>query len=379
MTPPKKILVVDDAPSVLTYLKDLLTDANYEVITVTSGEQALARLNDFKPDLILLDIIMPGMDGYEVCRKIRQDRPNVPVKIIMMSTESKLKERLRGYETGVDDYIGKPFDKHELLAKISVFMRLKNVEDELVDLNNILNEQIRIRTQQLSNAEKMATVGRLTAGIVHNLNNPLQVMMSISQLLAISHPDISRIKKLSKACDRMQGIIATILNTGKRESELAPVEVDLNEVLLDQVELLKANHFFKYNIRTKMELQPLPVFRGVYAHFSQSFGNLIDNAVEAMYYQKGGVLTIQSCLSGQLIRISIADTGSGIDTGKMDKIFDPFFTTKPLTADDNRPTGTGLGLASCKEMIASYSGKIKVASQIGTGTTFTVELPLKEC
>ena len=379
MTPQKKIMVVDDAPSVLNYLKDILTDANYEVITATSGEQALARLNDFKPDLILLDIIMPGMDGYEVCRKIRQNRTNGPVKIIMVSTESKLQERLRGYQTGVDDYIGKPFDEHELLAKIHVFMRLKNVEDELIDLNNKLNEQVRIRTQQLSDAEKMAAVGRLTAGIVHNLNNPLQVMMSISQLLAVSHPDISRIRNLSKACDRMQGIIATILNTGKRESELALVEVDLNEVLSDRVELLKANHFFKYYIRTKMELQPLPVFRGVYAHFSQSFGNLIDNAVDAMYHQKVGVLTIQSCVNDQLIRISIADTGSGIDTDKMSKIFDPFFTTKPLTADDNRPTGTGLGLASCKEMIASYSGKIKVASQIGIGTTFTVELPLKEC
>jgi len=99
---------------------------------------------------------MPRMDGYEVCRKIRQDRTNGPVKIIMVSTESKPKERLRGYETGVDDYIGKPFDEHELLAKIHVFMRLKNVEDELIDLNNKLNEQIRIRTQQLSNAEKIS-------------------------------------------------------------------------------------------------------------------------------------------------------------------------------------------------------------------------------
>ncbi len=379
MTLPNKIMVVDDVPSILTFLKDILTEANYEVDTVGSGEHALARLNIFKPDLILLDNIMPGMSGYEVCRKIREDRTNDPVKIIMVSSKSKLKERLRGYETGVDDYIGKPFDENELLAKIHVFTRLKNVEDELVDLNNQLNEQVRIRTQQLLDAEKMATVGRLTAGIVHNLNNPLQIMMSISQLLAIRHPDISRITDLRKACDRMQGIIATILNTGKRENELVPVQIDLNEVLQDLVEMLKANHFFKYKIRTKMELRPLPLFRGIYAHFSQSFGNLINNAVDAMYYQNEGVLTIQSCVTDQLIQIKIADTGVGIDADKMDMIFDPFYTTKPLTVDDNRPTGTGLGLASCQEMIASYSGKIKVVSQIGKGTTIIVKLPIDAC
>ncbi|MDM8556871.1 hybrid sensor histidine kinase/response regulator [Desulfococcaceae bacterium HSG7] len=372
----KKIMVVDDALSILTFLKNVLTDAGYDVITIADGEQALARLKNFKPDLILLDIIMPGMDGYEVCRKIRQNPADSHIKIIMLSSESKLEERLRGYKVGADDYIAKPFEEHELLAKVRVFLRLKRVEDELVNLNDKLNQQVQIRTQQLSDAEKMATVGRLTAGIVHNLNNPLQAMMSISQILALRHPNISQIKDLRKACDRMYEIIATILNTGKRESELASVDVDLNEVLRDIVELKQADHFFKYNIHTKMELQPLPIFRGVYAHFSQSLGNLIDNATDAMYYQNKGVLTIQSSVTDRLIRIKISDTGTGIDTDKIVMIFDPFFTTKPLTADDNRPTGTGLGLASCKEMIESYKGNIQVDSKTGKGTTFIVELPI---
>ncbi len=376
MVPLNKILVVDDVPSILSYLKDILTDANYEVATAGGGEEALAYLTSFKPDLILLDIIMPGMDGFEVCRKIRANPANDPVKIIMVSSKSELKERLKAYETGVDDYIGKPFDEHELLAKIHVFMRLKNAEDELVDLNNQLNEQVRIRTHQLLDAEKMATVGRLTAGIVHNLNNPLQIMMSLSQLLAFKHPEISKIDELRKACDRMQGIIGTILNTGKRENELSPVDVNFNEVLRDRIELLKANRFFKYHIRTRMDLQPLPLFRGVYAHFSQSFGNLIDNAVDAMYDRNEGVLTIQTRVVNRMIQIKIIDTGVGIEPDQMDKIFDPFYTTKPLTAEDNRPTGTGLGLASCQEMIASYGGRIKVESKFGKGATFTVELPV---
>ncbi len=375
----KKIMVVDDALSVITFLRDILTGAGYDVITAADGEQALERLKTFRPDLILLDIIMPGLDGYEVCRKIRQHPSDNHAKIIMLSSESKLEERLRGYKAGADDYISKPFDEHELLAKVRVFMRLKRVEDELVNLNDKLNQQVKIRTQQLSDAEKMAAVGRLTAGIVHNLNNPLQAMMSISQILEIRHPDISQIKDLRKACDRMYEIIATILNTGKRESMLASVDVDLNEVLRDIVELMQADQFFKYNIHTKMELQPLPVFRGIYAHFSQSLGNLIQNAADAMYYQNKGVLTIQSSVTDRLIRIKISDTGTGIDTDQIGIIFDPFFTTKPLTAIDKRPTGTGLGLASCKEMIESYKGNIRVDSKIGKGTTFTVELPNNAC
>ncbi|MCP4352590.1 MAG: hybrid sensor histidine kinase/response regulator [Desulfobacterales bacterium] len=372
----QKILMVDDAPSVLAVLKDIL-GTRYTVETASSGEEALIVLHNFRPDMVLLDVTMPGINGYEVCKIIRSDNSFGFIKIIMVSSGTKLKERLRGYEAGVDDYIGKPFDEEELLAKIRVFLRLKSVEDQLRDLNNTLNEQVRVRTEQLIDAEKMAAIGRYAAGIVHNLNNPLQVIMGYAQLLAMKHPEDKKIMSLRKAAAQMKKIIGTILSTSHMQSKEEKVKIDLNQVITDQIELLRSNSFFKHHIKTEMDLSSIPAYCGTYSHFSQSFGNLIKNAVDAMYEKKPRTMTITSSMENNAILISISDTGHGISREKMGRIFDPFFTTKPLTASDNRPTGTGLGLASSKEMIESYGGSVLVDSETGKGTTFTVRLPIK--
>jgi len=370
-----KILVVDDAASVVSAIRDML-EPEYEVETAFNGKDALEILIKFRPDLILLDVMMPGMDGYEVCQRIRSDRAFGFVKIIMVSGKTMLKERLKGYDAGADDYIAKPFKAEELLAKVRVFLRLKSVEDQLCKLNYTLNEQVRMRTEQLIDAEKMAAIGRYAAGVVHNLNNPLQVIMGNAQLLAMRHPDNRKIMSLRKAAAQMRKTIGTILSTSHRESKAECMNIDLNEVLKDQVELLKANPFFKHRIRTEMRLKPLPTYRGIYAHFSQSIGNLFKNALDAMHEKENGILSISSSMEHEAIIIKISDTGRGISKGKMGKIFNPFFTTKPLTAKDDRPTGTGLGLASSKEMIESYGGEILVESQVDKGSTFTVRLPI---
>jgi len=371
-----KILVVDDALSVLNMIKDILIKSGYNVETASSGEDALNILQMFKPDMILLDIMMRGIDGYEVCRRIRADNTTGLIKIIMVSSRSMLKERLMGYEVGADDYIIKPFKDEELIAKVRVFMRLKSAEDQLKELNKTLNEQIRVRTDQLIEAEKMAAIGRYAAGIVHNLNNPLQVVMGNAQLLAMNNPDDRRIMSLRKAAVQMKKIIGTILSTAHRESKAEYMDIDLNEVIKDQIELLMANNFFRHKVKTGLNLNPLPKYYGIYHHFSQSFGNLIKNAVDAMYESENRNLSIVSFMKDNVIVIEISDTGHGISKEKMEKIFNPFFTTKPLTANDDRPTGTGLGLASTKEMIESYGGVIHVDSQVGKNTTFTVRLPL---
>jgi len=370
-----KILVVDDAQSVVAVIREIL-EKEYIVESAFSGEQGLETVSDFRPDMILLDVTMTGIDGYEVCRRIRKDGSFGFIKIIMVSGRTMLEERLKGYEAGADDYIGKPFKAEELLAKVRVFMRLKSVEDQLHELNKVLNDQVRMRTEQLVDAERMAAIGRYAAGIVHNLNNPLQVIMGNAELLAVKQPDNRNIMNLRKAAAQMKKIISTILSTSYRESSTEYVFIDLNELLKDQVELLRANSFFKHRVTTEMKLGAIPPYRGIYHHFSQSIGNLISNAVDAMYKSEHKVLTIETSVREGFICVDISDTGHGISEKKMEKIFNPFYTTKPLTAGDDRPTGTGLGLASAKEMIESYDGKILVKSVEDAGSTFTVMLPV---
>ncbi len=372
----KKILVVDDSRSIREAICQIL-GSDYQIETAADGDTAIASAKTFRPDLVLLDINMPGPDGYAVCQELRSEPPSDFIKILMVSNRTKLDERLKGYQSGADDFIGKPFVPEELLAKVRVFMRLKTAEDELQRLNEALNEQVAIRTRQLLDAEKMAAVGRYAAGIVHNLSNPLQAIMGIAQLLAIRNPDDKNIMRLRKAAAQMKKIIGTILNTCQRESVEALVPIDLNEVIRDQIELLMADPFYKHQVQTITELNPLPTYKGIYLHFSQSLGNLIKNASDSMYESQSRVLTIKSSIEGEEIVILITDSGCGISEERLDRIFNPFYTTKPLAAEDARPTGTGLGLASGREMIESYGGSILVESSPGKGSCFMVRLPVK--
>jgi two-component system, sensor histidine kinase and response regulator len=375
MNEKNRILMVDDSKSIRDALRGMLS-ADYIIRESSNGEEALEIVTGFKPDLVLLDVEMPKMNGYEVCRRIRADGSLGFVKIIIISTRTELKSRLEGYRVGVDDYLGKPFKEEELLAKVRVFLRLKTVEDQLCELNAGLNDQVRLRTQQLLDAQSMAVIGRHTAGLVHNLNSPLQVILGNSDLLKLQHPDNPRITTLKKAADQMKHIIVTLLNTSSRENSYKPAMIDLNEVIESQIELLKANQFFKHSIQTNLQLEPLPPIRGIYTHFSQSLGNLIKNAAEAMHDSITKRLLVESWAKNTTIHIQVTDTGHGIAERDFENIFKPFFTTKPLTSDGSTPTGTGLGLASCKEMIESYGGRILVESTLGKRTTFQVVLPV---
>lgn len=375
MSDSAKILVVDDSISMRVSIQKTLSQF-YEVQTAESGEAALERLKSFVPDIVLLDVTMEGMDGYSVCRKIRYNDALGFIKIIIISSRTGLPERLKGYEAGADDYIPKPFQEEELLAKVGVFLRLKSVEDELQRLNNSLQEQVKIRSEQLIGAERLAAVGRHSAGIVHNLNTPLQAIMGTAELLAIKNPDNAHIMRLRKAAAQMKQIIGAILSAGSRALETECTPVDLNAILRDQIELLCSDLFFKHQIKKHIDLGPLPPYMGISTHFSQIFSNLIKNASDAMFHFNGGELTISSRVENHNICFIIADTGHGIAQENLNKIFNPFYTTKSLTPKDKEPGGTGLGLASAREMIESYGGRIEVASEEGKGATVTVWLPL---
>ncbi len=170
-----KILVVDDDPVNLDIFKHLL-DKQYEVAYASSGEETLKILPQFIPDLILLDIMMPGISGYEVCKTIKKDEKNL-TKIILVSAKAMLDERLMGYESGADDYIAKPFDHEEFLAKVRIFIKLKKAEDALRGLNSSLEGAVLLRTKQLVEAEKKANKAKNEIdNIIKSMVDPLLVL-----------------------------------------------------------------------------------------------------------------------------------------------------------------------------------------------------------
>jgi len=266
----------------------------------------------------------------------------------------------------------------ELIAKVKVFIRLKECEDQLRAINEDLNEQVKVRSMQLIEAEKLTALGQHTAGIVHNLNNPLQALMGHAELLKMDYPDDENINRLIGAAKSIKDMIRTILLRTGRERNPHTVEIDFNRIITDLLELMKLNPYFENNIVKRLNLQTLPVYKGVYSHFSQSLGNLIKNAADAMYDSEVRVLEISTSCEHEMIHINISDTGCGIREEDKERIFDPFFTTKQLLPSNGRPTGTGLGLASARDMIESYKGKITVVSIPGKGTSFKISLPVGE-
>jgi len=384
-----KILVVDDDPLNVLILKDVLS-SRHELEVAMSGAEALKKLDVFIPDIILLDIMMPHLDGYQVAKLIRKKFPNSHIKIIFISAKTNLRDRLEGYETGADDYITKPYDDGELLAKINLFVKLKQTQDNLVEskkhleiLNNTLEEKVRIRTNQLVEAEKLSSIGKYAAGIVHNLNNPLAAVIGYSQLMMASpkmqqHPEfINWLNKVLQSSDLMKDIIASILTKGKAENSIAEQEIDINEVLHVLIDIIQANHFFKNHVELKQNFGQIPKINGVYIHFSQSLGNIINNAIDSMFESPQKILSITTKQIENKIVVEIKDTGCGIPKENLEKIYDPFFTTKPLTTNSDRPSGTGLGMASSKQMLEAYQCEIQIESEINVGTLFRILFPIE--
>ncbi len=367
-----KILAVDDDTRNLEIIKEIVED-QYHLRTAASGEEALELLHQEIPDIILLDIMMTGIDGYEVCRRVKAMDGIVTPKIILVSGKALVEERLRGYEVGADDYLTKPFNDDEFLAKIKVFLKLISTEKELRELTGNLEKQVEIRTKQLIESEKMAFLGMHVAETVHNLKNPLTIIKASAQRLSKDLPDNKLIEKITKGGEKLHTIITSILSS--RDSEASMVDIDLNNLLRAEVEMLKEKPVYCKDTEIVWKLAEIPRQRGVEIHFAQIFSNLIGNAIDALHEVKQRQLTISTSLESKMVKISITDTGPGISAENLNKIFDPLFTTKPISAGDDEPTGTGLGLPSCLRMIESYGGKLEVHTELGKGSTFTITLP----
>ncbi len=369
-----RVLVVDDYAPNADMARDVL-QADFGIRVAYGGAEALEVAAEWRPDVVVLDISMPEVDGYEVCERLKADPEQPNVKVVLVSAHIRLEQRLKGYEVGADDYVRKPYDAAELRAKVKVFSRLKLAEDRLQRLNASLEEQVQTRTKQLLASEEMAMLGRSTAGVIHNLNNPLAGILGYAQLIGTVYPEDARIGKLQKAAEQMRSILTSLLNTMRGQHEEEREDIDLNAVLEEQAELLRMNRFVKHQVALEMRLGRIHPVRGVAHYYAQCFSNILKNAVDAMVDAEERRLDIATRADGEYVEVAVTDSGCGMTPEEVGRIFDPFFTTKPLVAEEDRPVGTGLGLPSAREIIQSYGGEIIAESTPGTGTTFRIRVP----
>ena len=372
-----RILIVDDEAANVRLLERLLEREGYTNLkSTTDARQTLPLYAEFHPDLVLLDLAMPHMDGFQVLERIR---PLVPPKayfpVLVLTADVTVEAKRRMLESGAKDFLTKPFDHVEVLLRIRNLLETRLLHQELARHNESLEEVVRERTQQLIQTEKLATMGELLAGVAHELNNPLTVVIGQTHLLRQSEAApaiVQRAQKIHAAADRCVRIVRNFLALARHHTPERG-EVRINDVIREAVELL-GYELRTGNVEVVLDLaEDLPVLWADPHRLHQVLVNLIVNAQHAMRgVPSARRLTIatRSDREPNRVRLEVRDTGPGIPPQIRPRIFEPFFTTKPSGQ------GTGLGLSLCQGIVEEHGGAITVESGPGRGATFLIELPM---
>ena len=362
-----KILAVDDNPTNILLYEELLED-DYVLETAESGEEAIEVVGRFNPDLILLDIMMPGIDGYEVARKLREDPGNEGIKIILVSARNQTTDRLVGYESGADDYLTKPFDEQELRAKLNVFLQLKSVEE----LDNL----------------KTGVMGLFS----HETRTPLNGILGPVQMLCANNDSFSAEERLkwlglieTSATNLLRFIERTLLlaDLHSGTTPLNTSDEPIAEVLQNSVEACRADAEGKGvtltltqidgsdNSRQEVTPESLPHQAAIDRKLiQQSLSALIDNAIR--HSESGTEVAISVATQESQCEIAVTDAGTGIPAEQLEHIFESFSRVRNSDSAD----GQCLSLAIAHEVVNLHKGKLAASSEPGQGSEFTITLPL---
>ncbi len=383
----EKILIVDDERVILDLTSMILRSRGYQVVTAENGLEGLEEIRRASPPLVLLDYMMPGMDGLTTLRKVREEFPDTYV--IMFTGKGSEEIAVELMKAGASDYILKPFNNQDLVDRIENVLRIRRIELSNRDLreerelllrqiegwNQELERRVAETTRELEQAhsevlqaEKLGTLGHLSAGMAHEVRNPLNSIGLFAQILksALQGDEEKQgwLDKILKEIERIDGILIKLLNASKRPRyELSQVSI---AAVIDGVLETFQDQIAARGIEVKRDYVALPPpLEADQGEIEQIFSNLFANSLYEM--EQGGTLTIRLDRDERGILLEVADTGSGIPEENLRKIFDPFFTTKPR--------GTGFGLSVVLRIVKSYGGKISVKSEIGRGSVFHIEIP----
>ncbi len=374
---PPLVLVVDDEPAICEAADVLLTDLGYRTIAARSGKEGVRAAARHRPDLILLDITMPDIDGLAACRAIRADPSTADTPIIFITARTETAQKTAAFEMGASDYITKPFDERELSARIQALLRRR------AQVRGALDEAeraCRALRAELLQAGKMATLGQLLSGVAHEINNPLTAVLGYAQIIAgraqeTGDPLVQRdVAKLSASAERAARIAKNLLGFSRKRDPQRRL-VDVNAVVRAAAEL-EASEMRLARVDVQLDLAPdvAPVL-GDEQQLEQVVLNLMTNARQALAAAgRPGQVAVRTstCRFDDVsagVRIVVDDDGPGIPQGALDRIFHPFYTTKP------EGQGTGLGLSLCLDVVREHGGRIEAASPPGQGARMTIELP----
>ncbi len=360
------ILIVDDASKNIQVVANILKQEGYQMAFARNGKTALSRAETMPFDLILLDIMMPEMDGYEACERLKKNPETKDIPVIFLTAKTDKESVLKGFGLGAVDYVTKPFNAAELLARVKTHLELKLAKEDL--------RNSRDQLQELN-----ATKDKFFSIIAHDLRNPFNALISGSDMLVHYFEELEQeqikefIEEINLASRQAFNLLGNLLEWARSQTGrilYSPEKISMDEIVQKNKDLLEQNAKEK-NIHLANDVEPDTFVYADKDMIATVIRNLMTNALK--YTPYGGKVTITSKNAGDFTETWISDTGAGIGKEDMDKLFR--IDTKYSTLGTANERGTGLGLILCKEFVKGNHGKIWVKSEVGKGSDFKFTLP----
>lgn len=348
-----KILIVDDNIDTVELLRKRFRAEGYDTDEAYDGEEGLQKVRDYGPDLIVLDVMMPKVDGYEVCRTLSRDETAKDIPILMLTAKSEVPDKVKGLDIGADDYITKPFDYKEVAARIRSLLAQK------------------VESRQRAQKEKSEALDYLVDEVSHEVRNPLVAIGGFARRVRKNLPEGSQNREYMDIILQNVEVLEKMVHQliALKSATLCYIEPsNLNEIIVNALSSYK-QEIEKKNIEVvRSFMKNPPMISADQENITMSIAQIIENAIEAMEGEKR-VLAISTGVTEEYFEIQISDTGKGIAKDTIKNIYDPFFSTKTF--------GPGFGLPFALKTIQSHKGMILVESRENEGTTFVIRLPIK--
>jgi signal transduction histidine kinase len=373
VTPHKDtILVVDDIPNNVSVLFSFLSKTGFKVLVAQDGKRALQTAEQARPDLILLDVMMPGMDGFEVCSILKSQEITKDIPVIFMTALVDTIDKIKGFQLGATDYLTKPVQHEEVLARITAHLKVRKLQQQLEEKNQQLQAQtVELEKRQLESEAFARTVA-------HDLKNPLAGIIGLSNLLLSdcttdtlpTADSIENLQFIAQAADKMLNIIDALLllANASKQKHIQTKALDMSHIMVQVI-----NHRLAYMFKEFQGTIKLPktwlVAKGYAPWVEEIWANYISNALK--YGGQPPHIELDATIQTDgMIRFWVRDNGPGLSPESQAQLFTPF-----TRLHQDRAEGHGLGLSIVQQVVERLGGEAGVESTLGDGSVFYFTLP----